>query len=628
MDETADTYGILDRVRGAVDVCATPAGERGVGEWMDLIGECSRALTVLSAARDAAIVRLAAIDETVDEDGVIRDKVNGLGAAGIDAGAMVSTATGTSTKFGEELVQQAITRVVRVPALHEAMLDGVLDDYKARCVASELTDVPPDLGRTVLDALSGDLSTRSGPALRKKTRDILFTLSPDLLRKRLKESRKGVGLRRWVGEPGTDRWGGSFPSEHAARAWAAIDALARQYRLDGTYPTLELARAHALLDLVNGNATVEAVLHLTVPASVLDGLDAENEFAADHGDGAVDVATEGAEPGATSDESPQAISDESARAISEAVAQSQRCASGPQTHTLRAGITFIGAAGVQGGELTWLRWMSEPGESPSWATRVSGSEDARSCHPVTGGLLDLGDLLASIAYRPGERLKALVRQRDGRCRFPSCVVSARSCDLDHVRPWPTGPTSASNLICLCRRHHRIKQRHRWRVTARGDGVVEWTDPRGRVFTTMPVDHLGVEEIRAIDLADDAPTPPVGTATDERGAAHPGGLRSPGTAVRLREIALRPWQQSPLEAGWVVCAEHGVATARAEARAGRRTLPWTRSWPPRRHQGGRGERVVCTTYPADELGIDVGLSDYYGFPCADPVSAGADDAPPF
>lgn len=627
MDETADTYGILDRVRGAVDVCTTPAGQRGVGEWMDLIGECSRALTVLAAARDAAIVRLAAIDETVDEDGVIRDEVNGLGTAGIDAGAMVSTATGTSTRFGEEMVQQAITRVVRVPALHEAMLDGVLDDYKARCVASELTDVPPDLGRTVLEALSGDLSTRSGPALRKKTRDILFTLSPDLLRKRLKESRKGVGLRRWVGEPGTDRWGGSFPSEHAARAWAAIDTLARQYRLDGTYPTLELARAHALLDLVNGNATVEAVLHLTVPASVLDGVDAENEGAADHGDGSVDVAAAGAEPEPTSDEPAQAISDDPPQAISDAAAQSQRYATGPQTHSLPAGITFIGAAGVQCSELTWLRWMSEPGESPSWATRVRGAEDARSCHPATGGLLDVGDHLASNAYRPSERLKALVRQRDGQCRFPGCTVSARSCDLDHVRPWPTGSTSASNLICLCRRHHRIKQRHRWRVIARGDGVVEWTDPRGRVFDTMPVDHLGVEEIRSIDLADDAPTPAVGTAPDELGTAHPGERRAPGAAALLRESARRPWQDGPSEAGWAVCAEHGVATARAEARAARRPLPSTHSWPPRRRQGGRGERVVCT-YPTDELGIDVRLSDYYGFPCADPVSAGAEDEPPF
>ena len=64
------------------------------------------------------------------------------------------------------------------------------------------------------------------------------------------------GLRRWVDEPGVDRWEGTFPSEDAARAWAAIDALARRYVTDGACATIEGARAKALTDLVAGNATI------------------------------------------------------------------------------------------------------------------------------------------------------------------------------------------------------------------------------------------------------------------------------------------------------------------------------------------------------------------------------------
>lgn len=54
------------------------------------------------------------------------------------------------------------------------------------------------------------------------------------------------------------------------------------------------------------------------------------------------------------------------------------------------------------------------------------------------------------------RLRDALLFRDGTCRAPGCTVSAERCDLDHRVPWPTGPTTASNLMALCRRHHRMK----------------------------------------------------------------------------------------------------------------------------------------------------------------------------
>ena len=113
--------------------------------------------------------------------------------------------------------------------------------------------------------------------------------------------------------------------------------------------------------------------------------------------------------------------------------------------------------------------------------------------------------MTSGAYRPSLRITALVKARDGRCRFPGCAVAARFCDLDHVRPWPTGPTHPTNLVCLCRRHHRIKQRHGWRVTLHDDGTSTWTDPTGRQRTTWPRDAL-----HALVLSD----PSTDTGTDQ------------------------------------------------------------------------------------------------------------------
>ena len=120
--------------------------------------------------------------------------------------------------------------------------------------------------------------------------------------------------------------------------------------------------------------------------------------------------------------------------------------------------------------------------------RVSVWSRMAECDVVTGALLDVGSRPA-ITYRPGGRLKALVRMRDGRCRFPGCSVAARFCDLDHVRPWPSGPTEAANLMCLCRRHHRVKQRAGWRVRLLPDARAVWTDPTGRVRTSWPRDLL-------------------------------------------------------------------------------------------------------------------------------------------
>lgn len=510
MAVNASGFGVLEMVRGTVDVCSVPASELRVDGWMELIGEVSQAMTMLAAARDAAIVRLAAIDEVVTDDGVIDERVNGLGTICLDAGAMVSTATGTSARFGQEMVEQAVTRVVRVPALHEAMLDGRLDDYKARCIADELADVPADLARTVLDALGPQLGEKSGPALRRRTRDLLFSLAPELLKKRIRRARSDVGLRRWTGAPGTDSWGAVFPSERAATAWAAIDALARQYRLDGKYPTLEQARAFALLDLVDGRTTVETVLHLTVAADALDeaadvsagdshGPDSEHEDSTADDSGVDDSATERSDPD---------------------VRGHVASAADPREQTTDGAVgsgaeTFVRTAGARGSDATWMPLSSLAqsgaldgfppgaprmvGSGGSWAAprRNDAGPGARFCDPRTGALLDIGDELASSSYRPGERLKQLIRHRDGRCRFPGCVVPARQCDIDHVIPWPKGRTSATNLICLCRRHHRIKQRHRWRVRLRADGIVEWLDPRGLRQVTEPIDHLGATERRVV-----------------------------------------------------------------------------------------------------------------------------------
>ncbi|MBP6526112.1 MAG: hypothetical protein KA249_11965, partial [Dermatophilaceae bacterium] len=53
--------------------------------------------------------------------------------------------------------------------------------------------------------------------------------------------------------------------------------------------------------------------------------------------------------------------------------------------------------------------------------------------------------------------------------------------------WPAGETTPANLGGLCRRHHRLKQRGRWRYTLTPDGTVEWVSPSGKKRITH-ADH--------------------------------------------------------------------------------------------------------------------------------------------
>ncbi|MDW5610900.1 HNH endonuclease signature motif containing protein, partial [Mycolicibacterium sp. D5.8-2] len=93
-------------------------------------------------------------------------------------------------------------------------------------------------------------------------------------------------------------------------------------------------------------------------------------------------------------------------------------------------------------------------------------------------------------YRPSAKLAAFVRARDLFCRYPGCDVPAEHCDLDHVVPYPYGPTHPSNLNCKCRTHHLGKTfADGWHEEQLPDGTVVWTTPAGQRNTTVPGSRL-------------------------------------------------------------------------------------------------------------------------------------------
>ncbi|BBZ06139.1 hypothetical protein MDOR_03080 [Mycolicibacterium doricum] len=111
-------------------------------------------------------------------------------------------------------------------------------------------------------------------------------------------------------------------------------------------------------------------------------------------------------------------------------------------------------------------------------------------------------------YRPSAKLAAFVRARDLFCRFPGCTVPAQRCDIDHVVPWPYGPTHASNLNCTCRTHHLGKTFwNGWRDEQSPDGTVTWTTPAAQRYTTVPASRLLFPRWNTTTTELPPPTPP-------------------------------------------------------------------------------------------------------------------------
>jgi hypothetical protein len=89
-----------------------------------------------------------------------------------------------------------------------------------------------------------------------------------------------------------------------------------------------------------------------------------------------------------------------------------------------------------------------------------------------GEPLDIGRASRTV---PAAIRRAVVL-RDGGCAFPGCSVPARWCDIHHIVHWVDhGPTSLSNCVTLCGRHHRLLHHSHWRIEM-ADGIPEFHPP--------------------------------------------------------------------------------------------------------------------------------------------------------
>jgi hypothetical protein len=100
-----------------------------------------------------------------------------------------------------------------------------------------------------------------------------------------------------------------------------------------------------------------------------------------------------------------------------------------------------------------------------------------------GSALDVGRKTRAV---PAPMRRAL-DARDGGCRFPGCA-NARFTDAHHIEHWINGgETTISNLVLLCRRHHRFVHEYGFGVERVGGGEgaeLRFLRPDGRVVPAV------------------------------------------------------------------------------------------------------------------------------------------------
>ena len=421
-------------------------------------------------------------------------------------------------RTAEAQLADAVALSERLPATLDALEPGVLSPAHARQLLTTVAPVADDTARADIEAhVLALLGRKTPPQLGDCARRIVLRKDAEAAARTLVAAVRRRGVRMHDRRDGTGTLAVDLPLPVVAAIYRKLEAHADAARVEGDERTKQQRMADCLADLVlhagqGDRASVTIALTLVATLETMLGGAGPGEV-----EGMTVPAETVRELGYTFGLMPRPAPDLDALQPDEPPPD-PRAPTRVEDRPLAEWMTLVAArerAAVDEA-LTGARQAIETGTWTDGDLRsvldvgalvgvrdVAGTALAHRpqiaiVDELRGSLVALTDATAirrghalgpppeTDGYTPGAELDRFVRLRDKRCRFPGCRARARTCDLDHRREWPDGPTSHDNLCCLCEHHHRLKhQAPGWRFDEAPDSALAVTTPGWATVTSHP-----------------------------------------------------------------------------------------------------------------------------------------------
>ncbi|MES9541635.1 DUF222 domain-containing protein [Actinomadura sp. NPDC000600] len=424
----------------------------------------------------------------------------------IEEVAVALTVTGNAAATLVHLADRLTGPLAATGAALEA---GRIDLAKARVICDTTDGLPGQVADLVEAAALEKASDQTTGQLRRRIKRIAQRLAPESIEERKREAVRRRRMELWENPSGTaDLALCDLAVEDAHAVYNKITAAALGLKAEGDPRPLSAIRADLALQLLHGTDLPEAIRAVLTQACTAPQSPAPDPVATAAA-GATGVQVGGTEVGGVQGTGTESAGTESA--------------GGQVTGGQVSGIEGSGAE-VTGSGVTGAGIVRARAGSTGYAVRSAsaclddddGGVDAAvaSLAGVVGGLLaDASerarpeDRRAAVGgaaqrihhrlaeardmacqgdqpshgrpgYRPPAQVRREVEARHETCVFPTCNQPSHRCDLDHTVPWRPGITCRCNLAPLCRRHHRLKQRHDWKLFQIWPGLLIWVTPSG------------------------------------------------------------------------------------------------------------------------------------------------------